>query len=231
MKKAVVLFSGGVDSTTCMAVARSEGFDISPITFDYGQRHRRELESAEKVAKFFGVRDHLVLKIDLRPIGGSALTDDIDVPKDRIEGNSSEDIPSTYVPARNIIFLSVAAAYAESISAFHIFAGMNCIDYSGYPDCRPEFVESFEKAINKGTKTGAEGGQIKINTPLIKLTKSEIIELGTKLGVDYSLTWSCYDPVSEADQVYACGACDSCRLRLKGFAEAKTDDPIEYKMT
>ncbi len=240
MKKAVVLLSGGVDSTVCMAVARSEGFDIYSITFDYGQRHRCEIESAKKIAQFFGVRDHLIFKVDLRSIGGSALVSDVDVPKRRRAENISTGIPATYVPARNMIFLSVATAYAETIGAGDIFAGMNSIDYSGYPDCRPEFVEAFEKMVNLGTKTGVEGGRIKINVPLIDLKKKEIIELGGRLDVDWSLTWSCYDPVAvdveasksrvgeRAGDFLACGECDSCLLRLKGFAEAGINDPIQY---
>jgi len=211
-----------------MAVARSEEFEIYSITFDYGQRHRCEIESAKKAAKFFNVREHFIFEIDLRSIGASALVTEIDVPKGRRVEDISGKIPLTYVPARNMIFLSVAAAYAESIGAGDIFAGMNSIDYSGYPDCRPEFVHAFEKTINLGTKAGAEGGGIKINAPLISLRKKQIIELGAQLGVDWSLTWSCYDPVERAGKTLACGQCDSCLLRLKGFAEAAINDPIQY---
>jgi len=229
--KAVVLLSGGIDSTTTLAIARDEGLACYALSFDYNQRHRVELEAAANVAKALGVIDHRVVKIDLRAFGGSALTDDIDVPKDRPlpspptplpEGEGSEDIPITYVPARNTIFLSFALAYAEVISATDIFIGVNAIDYSGYPDCRPQYIKAFETMSNLATKMGVEGQRITIHTPLIDLTKAQIIKRGIDLGVDYSLTFSCYDPQS-GDR--PCGHCDSCLLRAEGFREAGVADP------
>jgi len=223
MKPAVCLVSGGLDSATSLAVARRDGFDCYALSFDYGQRHKVELESAAKIAASLGAIKHLIVPIDLRAFGGSALTADIDVPKTGPESG----IPVTYVPARNTIFLSFALAWAEVLSSANIFIGVNAIDYSGYPDCRPEFIAAFEDMANLATKAGVEGRtKMTIHTPLIRLSKSEIIKLGADLGVDFRLTHSCYDP---DDQGRACGLCDSCRLRLKGFAEAGLRDPIEYR--
>jgi 7-cyano-7-deazaguanine synthase len=225
-KKAVVLSSGGIDSTTAMAMAKHEGFKIFSLSFFYGQRHAFELEAAQKVANAIGVTEHLVFNIDLKQIGGSSLTDDMDVPKDRDEQEMSREIPATYVPARNTIFLSFALAWAEVLKSSDIFIGVNAIDYSGYPDCRPEYIDAFEKMANLATKAGVEGTtKIKIRTPLIRLTKSEIIQKGIELGVDYALTHSCYDP---SPQGLACGRCDSCQLRKKGFKEAGVSDPTRY---
>jgi 7-cyano-7-deazaguanine synthase len=225
-KKAVVLSSGGIDSTTVMAMAKHEGFKIFSLSFFYGQRHAFELEAAQKVANAIGVTEHLVINIDLKQIGGSSLTDDMDVPKDRDEQEMSREIPATYVPARNTIFLSFALAWAEVLKSSDIFIGVNAIDYSGYPDCRPEYIDAFEKMANLATKAGVEGTtKIKIRTPLIRLTKSEIIQKGIELGVDYALTHSCYDP---SPQGLACGRCDSCQLRKKGFKEAGVLDPTQY---
>jgi 7-cyano-7-deazaguanine synthase len=221
------LLSGGLDSATTLAVARSEGFQCYALTFDYGQRHKREIEASKKVAEFLGVTEHRIIEIDLGAFGCSALTDGaIDVPKDRIDIDSSTRIPITYVPARNTIFLSYALAWAEVLGAFDIFIGVNSTDYSGYPDCRIEFIAAFEKTANLATAAAVEGkGRYNIHTPIIEMTKARIITTGTKLGVDYSLTHSCYDP---NEQGRSCGRCDSCRLRLKGFAEAGIKDPIEY---
>lgn len=227
-KKALVLSSGGLDSTTCLGVARGRGYHIYSLTFDYGQKHLIELESARKVAEFFGVKRHIVFPLDLKSIGGSALTGNLDVPKHGHIKDLDTGVPDTYVPARNMIFLSIAAAFAETLGAETIFAGMNSIDYSGYPDCRPEFVASFQNTLDLGTKIGSEGNGIRIETPLIKLAKKEIIQLGLKLGVDYSLTWSCYDPVERWGETLACGRCDSCLLRLHGFKQAGATDPIQY---
>lgn len=224
-EKAVVLSSGGLDSTTAMAIALSEGFKIYSISFRYGQRHFHELEAAERVAVSLGVEKHLVVDVDLSKIGGSALTTDIPVPKGRDE-SQMQDIPITYVPARNTIFLSYALAWAEAIEAADLFIGVNAVDYSGYPDCRPEFIEAFERMANLATKAGVEGKhQIKIHTPLIHFTKAQIIQKGSQLGVDYSITHSCYDPSPDGK---ACGECDSCTLRKKGFATAGIDDPTIY---
>lgn len=223
-KKAVVLSSGGIDSSTAMAVAAREGFELYSLTFSYGQRHAVELAAAGRVAKVLGARRHLVLEIDLGVFGGSALTADIEVPKggktDKVE------IPVTYVPARNTIFLSYALAWAEVLEASDIFIGVTAVDYSGYPDCRPEFIEAFEKTANLATRAGVEGRRFRIRAPLINLSKSEIIKLGLSLGVDYSLTHSCYDPAPDGA---ACGECDTCLLRLKGFREAGLEDPVRYK--
>jgi len=225
-QKAVVLSSGGLDSTTVMAIARSEGYQIYSLSFDYGQRHAVELAAAESVAKAFHVEKHLVMALGLNRIGGSALTDQIDVPKGRSENLMVQEIPITYVPARNTIFLSYAMAWAEVLEASDIFIGVNSIDYSGYPDCRPEFIESFERMANLATKAGVEGKtRLKIRTPLMDLTKAEIIRKGIALGVDYSMTHSCYDPDLSGK---ACGQCDSCLLRKKGFAEAAVADPTKY---
>lgn len=226
VKKAVVLSSGGLDSTTAMAIAKHEGFEIYSLSFSYGQRHAFELEAAQKVADAVGVVEHLVINIDLRKIGGSSLTDDIDVPKRRDESTMTQGIPATYVPARNTIFLSFALAWAEVLKSSDIFIGVNAIDYSGYPDCRPEYIEAFECVANLATKAGVEGiTKIRIRTPLIRLTKAQIIKKGVELGVDYSLTHSCYDPSSQG---LACGECDSCLLRKKGFKEAGISDPTRY---
>jgi len=224
MKKAVVLLSGGLDSATTAAIAKSEGFEIYAISFDYGQRHARELKSARAVAKSLGTKEHLVVTFDLRGIGGSALTDDIEVPVDRETAEMSSGIPVTYVPARNTIFLSFALGYAETIGANDIFIGVSQVDYSGYPDCRSEFIEAFEKVANLATKAGVEGERkFRIRTPLINLSKAETIRRGIELGVDYSLTWSCYQ-----GEELACGRCDSCKLRLAGFSAAGASDPLKY---
>ena len=224
-KKAVILLSGGLDSTTCLAMAKTQGFELFALTVNYGQRHIFELESAKKVAQAIGVTKHSIVNIDLSQFGGSALTDNIDVPKDRNETDMT-DIPVTYVPARNTVILSMALAWAETLSAMDIFIGVNSLDYSGYPDCRPEYIQSFQAMANLATKAGVEGAQsITIHTPLISMTKEEIIRKGLELGVDYSLTHSCYDPDKAGN---ACGRCDSCSIRLKGFQEAGTADPINY---
>ena len=223
MKPAVCLLSGGLDSATCLALARRDGFECYALSFDYGQRHRVELDAATRVAASLGAAKHLVVPIDLRLFGSSALTADLEVPKSGI----SEGIPITYVPARNTVFLSFALAWAEVLSCSDIFIGVNAIDYSGYPDCRPEFIQAFERMANLATKAGVEGRtRVQIHTPLIKLSKSEIIKLGNTLGVDFRLTHSCYDPDAAGRP---CGLCDSCRLRLKGFAEAGLKDALEYR--
>ena len=226
---AVVLLSGGLDSTTVLAIAQSEGFEIHALTFAYGQRHSAEIDAAKAVAKRARVARHHVAQIDLTIFGGSALTANIPVPKDRDLGASSPsatEIPVTYVPARNTIFLSYALALAEVVGAFNIFIGVNALDYSGYPDCRPEYIEAFEKMANLATRAGVEGKtRLVIRTPLIALSKAAIIKLGTSLGVDYSQTTSCYDPGPGGE---ACGRCDACQLRLKGFSEAGLEDPIGY---
>jgi 7-cyano-7-deazaguanine synthase len=226
-KKAVVLLSGGLDSATTLAIARSEGFQCYALTFRYGQRHWREIEAAKKVADFLEVIEHRCIDVGLVQFGGSALTDSaIEVPKDRVDLGGSGRIPPTYVPARNTVFLSYALAWAEVLGAFDIFIGVNTADFSGYPDCRAEFIAAFEKTANLATAAATEGkGRYKIHTPIINMTKREIILTGTKLGVDFSLTHSCYDP-DEAGR--SCGRCDSCRLRLKGFAEAGLKDLVEY---
>lgn len=222
-RPAVVLLSGGVDSSTTLAVAKSEGFLPHALTFLYGQRHAIELEAARRVAVALGASDHRVLELDLRVFGGSALTSSIPVPMDRSESDMSSDIPSTYVPARNTIFLSFAMAYAEVLGSFDIFIGVNALDYSGYPDCRPEFIAAFEQVANLGTKAGVTNvGTFRIHAPLIQLSKKEIIELGIRLGVDFSLTHSCYDPQPDGS---VCGRCDSCFLRQKGFEENGLTDP------
>lgn len=222
-KKALVLYSSGLDSTTCLALARSDGFIPIALSFEYGQRHSVELEKAKKYALQAGAQRHIVVNIDLKQIGGSALTADIAVPKDR---PLDDEIPVTYVPARNTIFLSYALAWAEVLNIFDIYIGVNALDYSGYPDCRPEFIAAFEAMANLATKAAVDSSEhYSIHTPLIQLTKAQIIQQGTKLGVDYSLTHSCYDP---SPQGYACGHCDSCVLRLKGFAEAGLQDPVTY---
>lgn len=226
-KPAVVLLSGGLDSATVAAIAASEGFQVNALSFDYGQRHRWELEAARRVADSLGVASHRIAKIDLRVFGGSALTSDIDVPKGRTSNEMSHGIPITYVPARNTIFLSFALAWAEALGAEDIFIGVNALDYSGYPDCRPEFIAAYENMANLATKAGVEGRQkLKIHAPLIELTKAQIIQRGLELGVDYSLTSSCYDPDENGAP---CGQCDSCILRQKGFRENGTQDPLRYR--
>lgn len=224
---AVILLSGGLDSATCGALARRDGFELCAISFDYGQRHRAELEAARRVGEHLGVRRQVTVPIDLRAFGGSALTADIDVPKDRSVAHMSEGIPITYVPARNTVFLSLALAYAEVQGAADLFIGVNAVDYSGYPDCRPEYIAAFEQMANLATKASVEGTlRFKIHTPLVNLSKAEIIRSGTELGLDYGLTRSCYelDPAG-----FSCGRCDSCQLRLKGFAEAGLVDPVPYR--
>jgi len=222
MKRAVILVSGGLDSATALAVAREQGFVCHALSFDYGQRHRCELEAAARVAQALGAVEQRVFSLDLRQFGGSALTDDaLEVPS-----GPSEGIPVTYVPARNTVFLSLALAWAEVLEAHDIFIGVNAIDYSGYPDCRPEFIAAFERTANLATREGVEGRPFHIHTPLIDLTKAEIIRTGTRLGVDYGLTLSCYNPDAAG---HACGVCDSCRLRAQGFADAGVPDPTPYQ--
>jgi 7-cyano-7-deazaguanine synthase len=224
-RRAVVLLSGGLDSTTVLAVARAEGYEPYALTVRYGQRHAAELEAARRVAEALGVAQHLVTDVDLGAIGGSALTDDIPVPKGR--DLDDESIPSTYVPARNTVLLSIALAWAEALGASDIFIGVNALDYSGYPDCRPVYLEAFQRMADLATKAGVEGRQrLTIHAPLVAMTKGEIVRRGLELGVDYGVTSSCYDPGPDGT---ACGECDACRLRLKGFAEAGTTDPLRYR--
>lgn len=224
---AVVLLSGGLDSATTLAVARDRGFRTFALSVDYGQRHRVELHSAARLARAAGVADHRTVTLDLRAIGGSALTADLAVPKDRSAEDISHGIPVTYVPARNTILLGLALGYAETVGAFDIFIGANVLDYSGYPDCRPEFLVAFEQLAQLATRAGVEGvGRFRVHAPLLRMTKAEIIREGTRLGVDYALTLSCYDPDAEGR---ACGRCDSCLLRKKGFAEAGVPDPTRYQ--
>ena len=225
--KAIVLLSGGLDSATVLAIARRDGFTPHTLSFDYGQRHRVELRAAKQLAAAFGA-EHSVMSFDLRQFGGSALTGDIDVPKDRPESQMANGIPITYVPARNTIFLSFALGLAEVIGSTDIFIGVNALDYSGYPDCRPEFIAAFQSLANVATKSGVEGHGVTIHAPLIQMTKAQIIAAGTALGVDYSLTSSCYDPSPDG---YACGRCDSCQLRRKGFTEAGIPDPTRYRQS
>ena len=225
--KAVVLLSGGLDSTTVAAMAREQGFKVYALSFDYGQNHKIELESAKRVAAKLGMQQHAIVKVDLRSFGGSALTSDQPVPKHRSAEDIGHGVPVTYVPARNTVFLSLALAWAETLSATDIFLGVNALDYSGYPDCRPEFIRAFEMLANLATKMGTEEGKrITIHTPLIAMTKKQIVEAGLRLGVDYSMTISCYDPDERGE---ACGACDACLLRLKGFSEAGVADPAAYR--
>jgi 7-cyano-7-deazaguanine synthase len=225
-RPAVVLLSGGLDSTTTLAIATAKGFECHALTVRYGQRHVVELEAARRVAQALGATEHKIVAIDLRAFGGSALTADIPVPKDRTDAEIARGIPVTYVPARNTIFLSLALAWAEVLGAHDIFLGVNALDYSGYPDCRPEFLEAFERLANLATKAGVEGWRkLTIHTPLIRMSKKEILRTGLDLGVDYGLTVSCYDP---DDAGAACGSCDACRLRLKGFAELGLKDPARY---
>jgi 7-cyano-7-deazaguanine synthase len=227
MARAVCLLSGGLDSAVCLAFARRQGYECHALSFDYGQRHRIELEAARRVAESLGAARQVVVRIDLRVFGGSALTDDIAVPKSRTADDMESGIPITYVPARNTIFLSFALAWAEVLGAADIFIGVNAIDYSGYPDCRPEFIEAFERMAGLATKAGVEGAALlRVQTPLIQMSKAQIVRLGAELGVDFLLTHSCYDP-DEAGR--ACGACDSCQLRLKGFDEAGLRDPVAYR--
>lgn len=225
-KHAVVLLSGGLDSSTTLAVAKDRGFEVNAVSFRYGQRHLKEIEAAKNIANYFGITNHLICDIDLAAFGGSALTSDIQVPKGRTSEEMHVGIPITYVPARNTIFLSFALAVAEVIGSSDIFIGVNAIDYSGYPDCRPEFIDAYERMANLATKAAMNGQAVKIHTPLIKLTKAEIIQLGARLGVDYSLTLSCYDPSPNGE---SCGTCDSCQLRLKGFSENGLNDPAIYR--
>jgi 7-cyano-7-deazaguanine synthase len=225
MKRAVILLSGGIDSTTTLAIAIAERYEAYALSFEYGQRHQIETEAARRVADSLGAKEHRIAKVDLRVFGGSALTDHIDVPKKRSEKEIGHGIPVTYVPARNTIFLAYALAWAEVIPAADIFLGVNAIDYSGYPDCRPQFIEAFETLANLGTKAGVESRRFQVRTPLIKLSKGEIIRKAVELGVDLSLTHSCYDPSPEG---FACSECDSCLLRLKGFREAGIKDPVCY---
>lgn len=224
MSRAIVLFSGGVDSTTTLAIAIQQGFEPISLSFDYGQRHRLELEKGRLVLRQFQIQAQLVFAVDLTRIGGSALTSSISVPKFR---QMDQSIPVTYVPARNLIFLSIAAAFAEVHGASDIFYGANVLDYSGYPDCRPEFIDALEKTLNTGTKAGTEGARFRIHAPLLKMTKAEIIREGVRLGVDYTHTHSCYDPLPDGT---ACGDCDSCMIRKKGFSEAGVIDPASYKV-
>ena len=228
-RNAVVLLSGGLDSSTTLAIAREQNFKPYALSFRYGQRHEVELEAAGRIAKAIGVQEHRIVDIDLRAFGGSALTSDIDVPKGRDPDEMSHGIPITYVPARNTIFLSYALAWAEVLKSSDIFIGVNAIDYSGYPDCRPEFIDAFQKLANLATKAGVEGTtRVTIHAPLIDLTKADIIKKGMALGVDYSLTSSCYDPSGLGE---ACGSCDSCQLRQKGFQEAEVVDPTRYRLS
>ncbi|WP_136524532.1 7-cyano-7-deazaguanine synthase QueC [Geomonas ferrireducens] len=220
-KKAVILYSGGLDSTTCMAIAKHQGFEPYAMSFSYGQRHQHELAVCKQNARPMGAVDHMLVEFDLRMMGGSALTSDIAVPKEGV----GEEIPVTYVPARNTIFLSFALGWAETLGAFDIFIGVNALDYSGYPDCRPEYIAAYETMANLATKAGVEGKKMTIHTPLISLSKAEIIRTGLTLGVDYGKTHSCYDPTEDGA---ACGLCDSCRLRLKGFSELGVTDPVRY---
>lgn len=223
--RAIVLLSGGLDSTTCLAIARHEGYEVRALSFNYHQRHRIELKAASQIAQMMGVSEHLILDLPLDRIGGSALTDNIPVPKDTISDETT--IPVTYVPARNSVFLSLALAWAEVTDSGHIFIGVNAMDYSGYPDCRPEFIKAFQKMANLAMKKTVEGSMtVEIHTPLLKKTKAQIIETGLKLGVDYSLTTSCYDPNSSGQ---ACGHCDSCILRRRGFEQAGIVDPTIYQ--
>jgi 7-cyano-7-deazaguanine synthase len=226
-KPAVILLSGGLDSATTAAIARRQGFELYALTVDYGQRHRHELEAARRVAEAVGVARHVVLSVDLAQFGASALTSAIDVPKDRSTDRIEAEIPVTYVPARNTVLLALGLGYAEAVGAADVFLGVNAVDYSGYPDCRPEFIAAFQKLANLATKAGVEGRlEFAIHTPLVDLTKAQIIRRGMELGVDYGLTHSCYDPARDGR---SCGRCDACRLRLKGFAEAGLKDPLPYQ--
>ncbi|MGA2506073.1 MAG: 7-cyano-7-deazaguanine synthase QueC [Chitinispirillaceae bacterium] len=225
MKEAIILLSGGIDSATCAAIAKNEGYQLFAMSFSYGQRHSMELRAAKKIAAFFNVAEHKIVRIDLRTFGGSSLTSSLSVPRNRDPGRSKK-IPSTYVPARNTIFLAYALAWAEVLGIKDIFIGVNAVDYSGYPDCRPEYIKAFQSMADLATKAGVEGRRIVIHIPLIRLTKAEIIKKGHALGFDFGLTHSCYDPSPAGE---ACGACDSCLIRKKGFKDAGVDDPTKYK--
>jgi 7-cyano-7-deazaguanine synthase len=225
MKRAVVLLSGGLDSTTTLAIALAEGFEAYALSFDYGQRHKIEIVAARRIAQSLGAREHRVVKIDNQIFAGSALTNDVDIPKSRSDIEIAHGIPVTYVPARNTIFLSYALAWAETLEAKDIFIGVNALDYSGYPDCRPEFISEFEKLANLATKIGTEGARLKIHAPLMELSKAEIVRKAVEFGVELALTHSCYDPLPDGR---ACGQCDSCQLRRKGFREAGVPDPVQY---
>lgn len=225
MKKSVVLVSGGLDSATCCGFARKDGFKIYAMSFSYGQRHRVELDSARKVASFFNAEQHRIINIDLRAFGGSSLTSEMDVPKNR-NPQTDEEIPNTYVPARNTIFLSYALGWAEVLGCNDIFIGVNAVDYSGYPDCRPEFIDAFQKMANLATRAAVQNHKINIHTPLISLTKAEIIKAGISMNIDYSITHSCYDPSVDG---LACGSCDSCMIRKRGFIDAAVTDPTRYQ--
>ncbi|WP_109485787.1 7-cyano-7-deazaguanine synthase QueC [Occallatibacter savannae] len=227
-KKAVVLLSGGLDSTTVLAIAKSQRYDLYALSFDYGQNHRIELECAAAIARDFEVAAHLISRVDLRTFGGSALTSSDPIPKGRTIAAMGQGIPATYVPARNTVFLALALAWAETLKCTDIFIGVNALDYSGYPDCRPDFIRAFEKMANLGTKIGTEGAQLRVHAPLIAMSKHEIIATGLSLGVDYRKTLTCYDPSSSG---VACGMCDSCQLRLKGFQEVSHSDPAVYAET
>ena len=227
MKRCVILLSGGLDSATVAAIAREQGFELYALTVDYGQRHRHEIEAARRVAAVIGAKRHVVLSVDLSQFGSSALTASIDVPKDRHLDQMPAEIPITYVPARNTVLLALALAYAETVGAADLFLGVNAVDYSGYPDCRPQFIAAFEQLAGLATKAGVEGRlKFTVHAPLVRMTKAQIIRRGSELGVDYGLTHSCYDP---ADDGRSCGRCDACRLRLKGFADAGLKDPLEYE--
>ncbi len=227
-KTCVVLSSGGIDSTVSMAMAAREGYEIYSLTFSYGQRHSREIDAAIEAARSLGAVEHKIVSVDLKSLGGSALTADIDVPRDRRSDEMLDEVPPTYVPFRNTIFLSIAVAWAEVIEAESVFAGMNAVDFGGYPDCRPEYVEVFQKLVEVGTKAGATGKKIAIRTPLLKMTKEEIIRAGHELKIDFGATWSCYDPQAREGGFIPCGRCDSCILRLKGFRDAGLVDPLQY---
>ncbi len=227
-RPAVVLLSGGLDSATVLAVARHKGFECHSLAFDYGQRHQDELDFAARISESFGAVSHEVVTLDVRMFGGSSLTSKSEMPKGRTHSEILATIPSTYVPARNLVFLSMAVAYAETLGAQDIFIGVNAIDYSGYPDCRSDFIEAFQIAANRGTRAGVIGHGFTVHAPLCEMSKAEIIKLGTKLGVDYSLTHSCYDPIIRGDQVLACGHCDACIIRREGFRAATVADPTQY---
>lgn len=224
-RRAVVLLSGGLDSSTTLAIAQSQGFECYALSFSYGQRHSIELEAAKRIAERAGVAKHVIVDLDLRAIGGSALTDEIDVPKDRSDDEMASGVPVTYVPARNTVFISIGVGYAEVLKADHLFLGVTSVDYSGYPDCRPEYIAKWEELAPLATQRGVEGAKLNIETPLMYLTKADIVKRGIDLGVDYSITLSCYDPSPSGE---ACGRCDTCSLRLKGFAEAGVRDPAPY---
>jgi 7-cyano-7-deazaguanine synthase len=227
MKKAIILLSGGIDSATCAAIAKHEGYDLHAMSFAYGQRHGIELEAAKRIVSALKIADHKIVTIDLAVFGGSSLTTDLEIPKNRDIAHETKEIPTTYVPARNTIFLSYALAWAEVLGASDIFIGVNAVDFSGYPDCRPEYIDAFEKMANLATRAGVEGRKLIIHTPLLNLTKAVIIKNGAALGLNYGLTHSCYDPSSEG---FSCGSCDSCLIRKKGFADAGIKDPTRYKL-